>query len=159
MDIVPMKRIACALLLSLSCFTPTLGVVLTHDRQAEAARAWKPFYAAFRRAVDRRDRTALRAMMTADLFSSGGVDNNLESAFAYWDESGKRGWPMLSRSLSRGTVPMDLWWNNGQPHQYPCRVAPPQVNRKGSPYRGKYAIFEFRDDGRWYCTVFNGCCD
>ena len=154
-----MKRIVCALVLSLACFTPTLGHVSVHDRQAEAARAWKPFYAAFRRAVDRRDRIALRGMMTADLYSSGGVGSGLESAFAFWDESGARGWPQLSRTLAQGSVPMALWWNNGKPHRYPSRVAPPQANRKGNTNFAKYAIFEFRDDGRWHCVIFNGCCD
>jgi hypothetical protein len=44
----------------------------------------------------------------------------------------------------------------------PKRVAPPAINQRVNVVKGRiewYAVFEFREDRRWYCTVFEECCD
>jgi len=125
-----------------------------------ADRAWKPFFTSFRAAVKKRDRAALRTLMSADFFSSGGNSEGAEAAFTLWDDPHVRGWDAFNRVLSQGTVPKAAWWNAGR-SQYIGRVAPPAANIRRNVKRGVinwYAIFEFRD-GRWYCTVFNQCCD
>jgi hypothetical protein len=128
---------------------------------AAAGRSWKPFFAAFRRAVRQRDRAALRGMMSDDFFSSGGNDPGPEAAFEFWDDSHVRGWAALEKALAGGAVPMAAWWRPGGGRDYVGRVAPPAANVRRSVKHGAvdwYAIFEFRG-GRWYCTVFNQCCD
>jgi len=48
--------------------------------------------------------------------------------------------------------------HNGTPN----RVAPPAINKRVNVIRGRitwYAIFEFREDRRWYCVIFKECCD
>jgi hypothetical protein len=131
------------------------------QQSAAAGRAWQPFFAAFRRALKERDRAALREMMSDDFFSSGGNGPGAEVAFEFWDEPHVRGWEAFDKVLARGTVPKAAWWNPGGGRRYIGRVAPPAANdrRKVKRRAGEwYAIFEFRD-GRWYCTVFNRCCD
>ena len=42
------------------------------------------------------------------------------------------------------------------------KVAPAAAHSRSAVLRYAfewYAIFEFGDDGRWYCTVFAQCCD
>ena len=126
-----------------------------------AQRAWKPFFTSFRTAVKKRDRTALRKMMSVDFFSSGGNSEGADAAFQFWDDPQVRGWETFDEVLSRGTVPMAAWWDAGGKRRYIGRVAPPAANIRRNVKRGVihwYAIFEFRDS-RWYCTVFNQCCD
>jgi hypothetical protein len=135
-------------------------------RRAEADRAWPAFYASFRDAVRRRDRAALRKMMPAEFdFSGGGGDDNgdgdsRDEAFGYWDEGRGRGWKAFEKLLLGGAVPGEgrLGSHNGTPQ----RVAPPAINKRVNVVRGRiawYALFEFREDERWYCTVFKECCD
>lgn len=135
-------------------------------RRAEADRAWPSFYASFRDAVRRRDRAALRRVMPAEFyFSGGGGDDNgdgdsRDEAFEFWDEGRGRGWKAFERLLLGGAVPGEgpLGSHDGTPK----RVAPPAINKRVNVVRGRiawYAVFEFREDGRWYCTVFNECCD
>jgi hypothetical protein len=126
-----------------------------------AERAWKPFFAAFRVAIKKRDRVALRKMMSSDFFSSGGNDAGRQAAFQFWDDPNVRGWEAFDKVLAQGTVPMAAWWDTGGRRKYFSRVAPPAANIRRNMTRAAidwYAIFAFRD-GRWYCTVFNRCCD
>ena len=126
-----------------------------------AQRAWKPFFAGFRRALKKRDRATLRTMMSADFFSSGGNSEGADAAFHFWDDPQLRGWDAFDHVLARGTVAQAAWWNSGHKSKYISRVAPPAANIRRNAKRGAvhwYAIFEFRD-GHWYCTVFNQCCD
>ena len=63
------------------------------------------------------------------------------------------------RLLPGGAVPGEgvLGSHNGTPN----RVAPPAINKRVNVVKGRiawYAVFEFRE-GRWYCTIFNECCD
>jgi len=126
-----------------------------------AQRAWKPFFASFRTAIKKRDRVALRAMLSTDFFSSGGNSEGAEAAFQFWDDPQVRGWDAFHRVLAQGTVPKAAWWDSGGKSKYIGRVAPPAANIRRNIKREAvhwYAIFEFRD-GRWYCTLFNQCCD
>ena len=131
------------------------------DNKLAAERSWRPFIYAFRTAVRKRDRRALRKMMSSDFFSSGGNDAGPKAAFEFWDDPHVRGWDAFNRVLSRGTVPMAAWWGYGRKSKYRNRVAPPAANIRKNiddlaiPW---YAVFEFRE-GRWYCTIFNQCCD
>ncbi len=151
-------RFTRSILLAFLVLVPQL--MFAHQSAAAAERAWQPFFAAFRRAVKERDRAALREMMSDDFFSSGGNSSGPEAAFEFWDDPQVRGWAALEKVLAKGTVPKAAWWNPSG-GKYFGRVAPPAANIRRNVKRGaveRYAIFEFRD-GRWYCTVFNQCCD
>lgn len=129
-----------------------------------AERAWKPFFKAFRLAVEKRDRETLRKMLLPDFHFSSGHHRrqSTDAAFKYWDEQNGRGWKAFKKILSQGTVPMARWWNNGKKLERPSRVAPPAVNRRTNIDHERvpwYAIFEFRSDGHWYCVIFKECCD
>src|SRR5260370_18945704 len=94
---------------------------------AAAQLAWQPFFKAFRHAVERRDREALRKMLPADFHFSSGHHRRQSSdaVFEYWDEQNGRGWTAFKRTLALGTIPMARWWNNGRKPVPPSRVAPP----------------------------------
>jgi hypothetical protein len=146
------------LLISLLLFLPQTICAQTN---VVAGRAWKPFFVAFRAAVKKRDRDALRKMMSSDFFSSGGNDVGAEAAFQFWDDPNVRGWEAFTKALAHATVPMAAWWDAGDKIKHVSRVAPPAANvRRNMKLQSVdwYAVFEFRD-GRWYCTVFNQCCD
>lgn len=144
-----------ALVLILLC--QHLGAAQSNDA---AQRAWNKFFPVFRSAVLRRDRAVLRKMMASDFFSSGGNDAGPEAAFQFWDEPTARRWKAFERALRRGTVPMADWWDEGSKRTYLSRVGPPSANVRRNMRNGLdwYAVFEFRN-GRWFCTVFNQCCD
>lgn len=118
-----------------------------------------------RGAVKRRDRAAVREMIARDFYylSSGededGDGDTREEAFRFWDEPRIGGWAALEKVLAQGAVPNTALRAPGS--RRPSRVAPPAANsRRAISRRGFdwYAVFEFRG-GRWYCTVFNQCCD
>jgi hypothetical protein len=142
---------------------PTKAANVSATRAA-ADRAWPSFYASFRDAVRRRDREALRSMLASDInYSDGGGDDNGDSrdeAFEHWDEGRGRGWKTFERLLLGGAVPGKGWL--GSRNGAPNRVAPPAINNRVNVFRGRiawYAVFEFREDRRWYCTIFKECCD
>src|SRR5689334_25164109 len=92
-----------------------------------ADRAWKPFFTSFRAAVKKRDRAALRTLMSADFFSSGGNSEGAEAAFTLWDDPHVRGWDAFNRVLSQGTVPKAVWWKAGSSHSF-AGFPPPTRN-------------------------------
>ncbi len=129
-----------------------------------AERAWPSFFAAFRSAVKRRDRASLRKMLAPDLLFSLGHhrSDHLDDAFKFWDANNRRGWKAFNRILAQGAVPQARWWHNGENPQRPSRVVPAAANRRINIDRERvswYAIFVFREDGRWYCDIFQECCD
>jgi hypothetical protein len=138
-----------SVILLLLVAAPRAGAAAT---RAEADRAWPSFYASFRDAVRRRDREALRRMMPAEFdYSDGGGDE---------DGDGDARDEAFGRLLRGGAVPGEgrLGSHNGTPQ----RVAPPAINQRVNVVRGRiawYAVFEFREDRRWYCIVFKECCD
>jgi hypothetical protein len=135
------------------------------QRASAADRAWGPFFTAFRAAVKRRDREALRRMMVRDFyFHSSGADENgdedlRDEAFEFWAEPRVGAWEALEKVLAAGTVPNTAMREPG--NRRPSRVAPPAANDRRAIESNSfewYAVFEFRA-GRWYCTAFNHCCD
>jgi hypothetical protein len=131
---------------------------------AAAERAWPSFFAAFRVAVKKRDRATLRRMLAPDLLFTLGHhrSDHLDEAFKFWDADNGRGWKAFNRILSQGSVPQARWWNNGDWPKRPSRVAPAAANQRININRARidwYAIFVFREDGRWYCDIFQECCD
>lgn len=133
-------------------------IIMAANQEFAAERAWEPFFESFREAVWKRDRQALRRMMSADFFSCGGNDPGPDAAFSYWDREEMWAWQSFDAVLEQGAVPMSSWWFGGRPEN-PGRVSPPSADIEDGLQDGDwYAIFEFRW-GRWYCTVFVQCCD
>ena len=135
------------------------------QRVGAAERAWAPFFKAFRAAVKRRDRGALRAMMARDFYyhNSGGDENGDEDtrdeALDFWAEPRVSGWEALEKTLERGTAPNTALREPG--NRRPSRVAPPAAaDRRAIESHSfeYYAVFEFRQ-GRWYLKTFSECCD
>src|ERR1051326_4790124 len=124
-------KISLTVILMMALLTPQ-EIVARPNPAAE--RAWQPFFAAFRAAARKRDREALRKMMSPDFFTSGGVgDDNgdgdtRDEVFAFWDEPHTRGWEALNRILSQGTVANTAWPDSR--HDGPSKVAPPVANRR-----------------------------
>lgn len=155
-------KLSKVLILILALFVPQLSMAQT-TRAAE--RVWKPFFAAFRAAVKKRDRDALTKMMARDFYylSSGGDENGnndtRDETFEYWEASGNGAWEALDKALDQGSVV------NTAMREFrstlPSRIAPPLANNpkaiKARSFKW-YAVFEFRR-GRWYCTGFTECCD
>jgi len=70
-----------------------------------ARKAWLAFYPAFKTAVKKRDRAALRRMMVSKAFDlESEEDSSPDAVFRYLDRTGNDGWPMLDKLVSRGTV-------------------------------------------------------
>jgi hypothetical protein len=146
-----------------------LLLLLPHAAPAQRARAseraWGPFFRDFRAAVKRRDREALRKMMSSDFYfhSSGGDDNGDEDtrdeALDFWAETRVSGWEALEKTLAAGTAPNTTMRVAG--NRRPSRLAPPAANNRRARERNAFewfAVFEFRD-GRWYCIAFTECCE
>jgi len=129
-----------------------------------AEKVWPTFFAEFRAAVRARDRQTLRNLLAPDLLFSLGHHraDHLEEAFKYWDAENGKGWKAFNRILNQGTASVATWWNRGAKSSRPSRVAPAAANLRMNIDRGGigwYAIFEYREDGRWYCVIFQECCD
>jgi hypothetical protein len=130
-----------------------------------ANRAWKPFIAAFRDAVKRRDKESLSKHIARDFYylSSGGDENDnqdtRDEAFEYWETSGVGAWEALEKVLVQGSVVNTAWREPGQTN--PSRVSPPIANNRRAIRNRSlewYAVFEFRG-GQWYLTAFTECCE
>jgi len=134
-------------------------------QKVAADAAWPAFFKAFREAVTKRDREAMKKMMVKDFFFSGGGgdDNhdgdNRDEAFKFLDDPEVHGWQAFDKVLAKGAVPSQPNPNaNGK--KYLSRVAPPTAARirdlsNAPPW---IASFEYRE-GKWYCTSFSECCD
>lgn len=139
---------------------------LKGSRNIIAERAWVSFFPAFRAAVRTRDRKTLKRMMVPEFFTSGGVgDDNgdgdsRDETFEFWDEPNVNGWRAFNRVLAKGAVANTAWRQRGSTTI--SRVAPPIANNRRAINEESFdwfAVFEFRKDGRWYCTAFTQCCD
>ena len=101
-------------------------------------------------------------MMAIDIyFSGGGGDDNhdgdtRDEAFKFWDDTSA--WDGLWKALQHQAIPTVLWRTDKKSAKNPSRIAPPQANQKGNHNYKYYAFFEYRN-GKWYCTIFNECCD
>jgi hypothetical protein len=149
-------------ILVLILLLPQLSMAQT---RSATQRAWKPFFAAFREAVKKRDKDALSKMMVREFYylSSGGDENDnndtRDETFGYWDTSGLGAWEALETVLAQGTVVNTNMREFGS--RAPSRIAPPIANNrraiKARSFKW-YVVFEFRR-GRWYATGFTECCD
>lgn len=104
---------------------------------AQADKSWQQFYAAFRSAVNKRDRPGLKRMMARHFeLHGGGVDGTSAEWIQTIDK--QNGWRGLERSVASGTKPLKL-------NKRPARVT-----------NDNYAIFEFGADGKWRWTGIMG---
>src|SRR6266480_6270252 len=100
-------KLSKVLLLVVAFMVPQLSMAQTTPA---AQRAWKPFFAAFRAAVKKRDKEALSKMMARDFYylSSGGDENGnddtRDETFEYWETAGIGAWEALDAALAQGTV-------------------------------------------------------
>ena len=94
----PVLLVVLACLLSLSPF----GV--RNSTQAQG-NSWQSFWRQFTAAVNKRDRVALKALMSSerDFFSGGGGENRDEWIQMIED---RKAWRDLQRSVASGTVPL-----------------------------------------------------
>jgi hypothetical protein len=125
-------------------------------REAAAKKAWPAYFAAFRAAVKKRDRATLKEKLMIPEFN--GSTELRDAAFRKWDNPRIRGWAKFDRVLTLGAVPLDSSGGEQDPATaLPTRIAPPAA-RRGS-YKGWFTVFEFREDGRWYCLQFTSPAD
>jgi hypothetical protein len=111
------------------------AVTIQRSREASAQKAWAPFLAAFRPAVKKRDRAALKEMMARDFFYTLGhhASDQREAAFDYWDGQRGRGWKAFERILAKGAVrTTDKGLSNTGELEGPMRVAPPAAATRRS---------------------------
>jgi hypothetical protein len=110
---------------------------------------WDSFWQAFRAAVQKRDRVALRAMMSPNFeYEFEQVSPN--KALQQLGYRNSQGWSALDNVLSKGAVeytPPKQWGMKG-----PVRIAPPAA--AGANYTNYRAIFE-KTNGRWRWIGFN----
>jgi hypothetical protein len=172
-----MRRVSSLILLPSSLIFFLLVPVITaqhserrnsvFERSALADRTWPSYFKRLRMAVKRRDRATLKTLMVPDFHYSYGhhasnqTEDFREQAFKYWDEPVNDGWRALERTLANGAVPMAEWWREGRRQAPPSRVSPPAANIRRNLDRylvSHIAVFEF-ENGRWYFTDFDVCCD
>lgn len=117
------------------------------------SRSWDTFWSMVRDAAQKKDRGTLMKLMPSDFeydCCSGGDENNngdtRDDAFRWWGKTDINGWEELNKALSIGAVSMSRWPDTVNGRQR--RVAPPSANQ--DKYSGWLAIFELREDGRWY---------
>lgn len=123
-------------------------------RDREADQAWPAFYTKFLEAVRKRDRAALKEMMSPDdfLYTFGDSDNR-DQALDYWDDQAKHGmtpYADLERILGKGIVRVPARLNI---YGLPSRDAPPAAIKMS--YIGLRTSFVFIN-GRWLWVLYIG---
>ena len=96
-----------AFVLLTGLLSSTPKAVTTRQAQTRSAqKAWVPFFAAFRVAVKKRDRFALKEMMRRNFFYTLGhhASDQRDAAFSYWDGQKSRGWKAFDRVLAKGAA-------------------------------------------------------
>lgn len=126
---------------------PAASMAVTED--------WNAFYRAFRAALKRGDRAALRKMMSDQFTSSFGGDGGVDEAFAFFDDSrnyedagGRRinGWQMLNKVLAKGVAQDRTNVRDGK--RIPSYIAPPKG--QNAPCRAGFELM----GGGWRWTYF-----
>jgi hypothetical protein len=151
---VTMKHLL-IIILTVTLFAPCVGnaqKISSSQKIAAAERAWKIFFPRFRAAVKRRDRAALRNMMVPVFLYSFGGNLDRDEALEYLDNSDARPWEAFVKVLAKGAVSSNRAMSRIAENPVLSRIAPPAARRRG--YVAWRAIFEFGEDGRWYCTAF-----
>lgn len=122
----------------------------TKEAKAAAQRTWPSFWAEVRLAIRRRDRAALRGLMSEPF---NGPPLTIADAFRQWDDPKVQGWQKLDAVIRLGTVIEDQSENDDNPERIrPARIGPPAAARRG--YKGWLAVFEFQEDGKWRFIQF-----
>lgn len=117
---------------------------------ATQSQDWSSFWNAFRIAVGKRDRAALRMMMASPFEYGDGERVNSERVFSELDYSGGENWRVLERTLNRAV----------QPHKLPGSTRPSRVVKNPLPCGKRpcdytaWAIFELGPDERWRWVSF-----
>jgi hypothetical protein len=109
---------------------------------------WDTFIREFRRAVARRDRTALKQIMPKTFLFSLEDDYSgdaRDAAFRKWDDPRVRGWQALDRILAKGSCV--------DPEVPGLMVSPPQWITDNRHYMDYRAGFD-RRDGYWRWVWF-----
>lgn len=115
---------------------------------ASADDTWISFWEAFRTAVRKRDRVALRRMMTEDFqfYADGASPDQAIKFFDTWDHG--RDWTVLDKLVLKGTEP----YRSPNPQDKgPSRIAPVGHSRNKA---GRVVIFNFGNKGRWRWTFY-----
>src|ERR1700730_6302672 len=148
-------------------YEPTSVTNRRSSSSSVASGNWEGFYAAFRTAVQKRDRVAMLEMMAPDFTYSccdnpdtNGNGETRDEALRNWDNPKVRGWDRLSKVIAQGTVP-EAAWRTPRGGTATRRIAPPSANRKDfygwdpikKEYKGWAAVFELRNN-RWYFVSF-----
>ena len=133
---------------------PGVSRVELAKRDREADQAWPAFYTRFREAVRKRDRVAMREMMSPDdfLYTFGDSDNR-DQALDYWDDQAKHGmtpYADLDRILNKGVVRVPARMSA---YGLPTRDAPPAAVKMS--YMGLRTSFAFIN-GRWLWVLYIG---
>lgn len=150
--IISMKHTLILLLFAVLLFScaHTAQVTPASQRGSVATREWKAFYPRFRAAVKKRDREALKLMMTPEFLYSFGGNLDRDEALEHWNKVEPESWNAFAKILAQGTVRYDKADAGGA--TILGRVAPPAA--KGKRHVAWRAYFEFGKDNRWRCTGF-----
>lgn len=135
------------------CLTFIFLFVGLTQAQKIKSNGWDVFWTDFSATVQKRDRKALRKMMSRDfIVDENGGEISIDEAFKFFDDSSARGWKALSQVVSKGAVPMPQGcWHMGNSFKE-CRIAPPAARR--SNYGSWQAQFKRDTDGKWYFYFF-----
>jgi hypothetical protein len=124
-------------LLVLFLFVPALTFAQTSRTSNTAAnKSWQKFYTSFRAAINKRDRTALKGMLSSPFDSGGGGDYSPNKWIKFIDD--EKLWSQLQKSVASGTKP------------YSYKERPSRITND------RYLIFEFDADGRWRWVTVMG---
>lgn len=121
------------------------------------SRNWDTFWTMLREAVERKDRATLTKLMPSDFtfnccdsYDENRNGDTRDETFRFWAQPEVNGWAALNHALANGVVDLTAWKNPENKH--PQKVAPAAANR--TDYSDWFAVFELRDDGRWYFVRF-----
>jgi hypothetical protein len=139
-----------AMMLPLASYAQTRKLrVSGSSRHVAAQRAWSPFFIKFRSAVETRDRETLKQMMVSDFIYLDGhegqknLNDSRDEAFLHWDNNSAFRWIVLDDLLATGGSPYTTRNKDGKSRIFRVSSMHPWI-----------AIFEFHEDGRWYCNAF-----
>lgn len=123
--------------------------------ETAAKNAWPAYFAEFRAAVNKRDRTKLRKLMSEEF---NAPPHTPEDAFKQWDNPKVNGWIRLRNVLAQGAVIAGKSDEGDPSNLRPTMISPPAAEKQKN-YRGWWAAFEFKEDGKWYCIQFVSMAD
>jgi hypothetical protein len=108
----------------------------SRSSNAAANKKWKKVYMAFSAAVNKRDRAALKRMLSSPFDSGGGGDYSPNKWIKFIDDENL--WSQLLKSVASGTKPFSY-------KRRPSRIT-----------NDRYLIFEYGADGRWRWVTVMG---